>query len=264
MSNEVGLLLRKWRNARRMTQEQVCQEAEVSTRHLSCVETGKSRPSAELLLILGSVLELPLRERNALLLAGGHAPAYRQSEWSSAELNDAKAVLQLMLDHAEPFPAVVVDGAWNLRMANGAAQLLVARFVQDPMALMALGEPNLLRMFLHPAGLRSRCLNWEQAAGSVLARAQQECVAMPDPSVEALLREVLAYPGIPNGWQHPPLESPGLLLPLRLGDGEQELNFVTTIATLGTAQDITLREVRVESLYPADAATADAWRALRG
>ena len=249
----VGTLLRKWRQARKLTQLDLALDAEVSARHLSFLETGRSKPSREMLLILASVLEVPLRERNALLAAAGFTPAYRETDLSAPEMAPVRTILDFMLRHAEPYGAVVVDGCWNLLQANGPASIFTQTFVADPMAILALGPPNLLRLLLHPQGIRERCANWETLARAMVGRVHRELAVGHDGALARVLDEVLAYEGVPGDWRTLDVEEPSsLLLPMHMKHGEYDLRLYTTIASLGTAQDITLQELRVETFFPAD------------
>jgi len=262
-TSPVGPLLRKWRQLRKQTQLQLALEAEVSTRHLSCVETGKAAPSRELLLVLASVLELPLRERNLLLAAGGFAPVYRETDLNDPEMASILGALTFILDRHEPFPAVVVDGTWNLLRSNLAGQRITQRFVANPLKACMGKPPNLIRILLHPDGIRPHCPNWEVVAGKMLARLHREVCVTDDPRMRSLLLEVLDYPGVPSEWRVANLAQPAsLLIPMVLRDASVELSLFTTITTLGTAQDITLQELRIETLLPADPATEMALRKL--
>jgi len=246
-----------------MSQLEVALEAEVSPRHLSFLETGRSRPSAEMLLVLSSVLDVPLRDRNALLMAGGFAPAYRETDLDAPEMAPIRTVIDFMLKQAEPYGAVLVDGAWNLLQSNGPAAQVTGRFVVDPVAVLAEGPPNLLRLLLHPRGVRDRCPNWEEVARSMIARATRELAIHPHPELARTVEEVLAYEGVPGSFREVSLREPAtLLLPLHLRHEGLDLRLFSTITSLGTAQDITLSELRIEHFFPADPATDRAVRAM--
>jgi transcriptional regulator with XRE-family HTH domain len=259
----VGSMLRQWRAARNMTQLELALEAEVSTRHLSFIENGRSNPSREMLLILGSVLEIPLRERNALLVSAGFAPAYRETNLEAPEMAPVRTVVDFMLEQAQPYGAVVVDGSWNLLRANAPATLFTHTFVLDPPAVLMDGPPNLLRLLLHPAGVRQRCLNWQALARAMVGRVHRELAMAHDRALAAVLDQVLAYEGVPADWRVLDVQEPSsLLLPMHMRTERQELQFFTTITSLGTAQDITLQELRIESFFPADPESDRIWKDL--
>lgn len=248
---ELGGLLRGWRRSRRLTQEQLALEAEVSTRHLSCIETGKATPSREMLLLLAGVLDLPLRERNALLSAAGYAPAYRQTPFDAPEMAPVRKAASFLLERHEPYGAVVVDSAWNLLMANSAAGRLFA-----PLLGSASPPSNLLELLLAPGPVRTLILNWEEVVQATLHRTRWEAAAQgPEGPAAEILAKVLALPGLPEG--APALEGQ-LLLPLVLKLGPERLRFFTTVTTLGTPADVTAQELRIEAWFPADEAT-EAW-----
>ncbi|MEA2168608.1 MAG: hypothetical protein QOF76_1908 [Solirubrobacteraceae bacterium] len=252
--NRAGTLLREWRVRRRMSQLDLSLEAGVSTRHLSYVETGRSRPSADMVLHLAEQLDVPLRERNQLLLAAGHAPVFSQYDVDSPELEAARAALQAVLDAHEPFPALAVDRHWGMVAANRAIQGLIAGVAPE-----LLEEPvNVLRLSLHPDGLAPRIVNLGEWREHLLSRLAREATTLGDPALAALHAELSALPGPP-----PPPEAalPALAVPLRLRAGDAELVFLSTVTTFGTATDVTLAELSVEAFLPADAATAAALHA---
>ena len=253
-----GVLLKDWRVTRRMTQEQLAFAAEVSTRHLSCVETGRAQASREMVLVLGSALDVPLRDRNALLLSAGYAPVYRETDLSAPEMEPIRKAVDFLLARQEPYGAVVVDAAWNLRQANrGAARMFGA--LLEGRAMPAEGA-NILRMLFEEDGLRGICLNWEEVASAVLERAQREALLEgPRSAAAKVVDEVLSMPGVRVGLQKRSLATAlPLVIPvhLRLGDGEVRL--FSTLTTLGTPADVTAQELRIESYFPADDAT-DRW-----
>lgn len=252
----VGALLRDWRQRRRLSQLDLALEAGVSARHLSFVETGRSRPSAEMLLHLAERLEVPLRERNQLLLAAGYAPRYGELDLDDPELAPVKKAIDVVLAGQEPYPAIVVDRQWGLVAANRPVGLFLEGV--DP----ALLEPpvNCLRLALHPDGLAPRIGNLGEWRGHLLSRLDREIALSGDPGLQALHEELLGYPGAP--YEHDATIDGDIVVPLRLTtvDGE-ELCFLSTVATFGTAIDVTVAELSIESFFPADAATADALRA---
>ncbi len=252
-----GELLRRWRVARRQSQLTLATEAEISSRHLSFLETGRAQPSREMVLLLCSTLDVPLRERNSLLIAAGYAPVYRETALLAPELAHVRRALDFMLAQQEPYPALVVDRHWNLLRQNEAAGRLLALFL-DAGALAELpGPPNVVRLTFHPRGLRPYITNWEALAGPLIQQVHREAIGgVPDEGTRRLLEELLAYPGVPGRWRTPDATAQTVpLVPLSLQKGDLALRFFTTIATLGTPQDITLQELRVECFFPADEAT---------
>jgi transcriptional regulator with XRE-family HTH domain len=251
----VGQLLRSWRQRRRLSQLDLASEAGVSTRHLSFVETGRSRPSREMLLHLAEQLEVPLRERNELLLAAGFAPAYGSRGLAHPDMAAVSRALDLVLGAYEPYPALVVDRAWELVMANAPVALLTAGTAAH------LLEPpvNVLRLSLHPDGMAPRIANLPQWRGHVLHRLGREAQLTGDPALGALHRELTALPG---GIDRSTPD--GIIVPLRLRTDAGLLSFVSTVTTFGTAVDVTAAELSVEAFLPADAETADALRAADG
>jgi transcriptional regulator with XRE-family HTH domain len=249
----VGTLLRQWRERRRLSQLDLALQAGVSARHVSFVETGRAQPSREMLLHLAEELDVPLRERNPMLLAAGYAPAYSSRTLDDEEMGPARAALELILGGYQPYPALAVDRGWNLVSANPSVALLTGG------AAAELLEPpiNVLRLSLHPDGLAGQILNLAQWRGHILDRLAREVAATGDDELAALHRELLGYPG---GLRHGPRTE--LAVPLRLRLADQELAFLSTVTTFGTAVDITLAELSIEAFLPADASTAAALHAL--
>jgi len=255
----VGDLLREWRQRRRLSQLDLANEAEVSARHVSFVETGRSRPSRELLLHLAEHLDVPLRDRNTLLLAAGYAPLYAERSLETDELRPVRDALAQMLAGHEPFPAVVVDRRWDLVSANAAAMQLIGSRVSPELLAAPL---NTLRLSLHPDGLAPHIVNLAQYAAHLIARLDRQAAAAQDTDLRALSRELRGYPGVPSGViDHADIVS-RLFVPLvlRATDGGAPMTFFSTIATFGTALDLTVAELAVEQFFPADAATAAALR----
>ncbi|MCA9705092.1 MAG: helix-turn-helix transcriptional regulator [Myxococcales bacterium] len=255
----IGPLLRRWRSTRGMSQLALAQQAEVSTRHISCVENGKAQPSREMVLVLASALDVPLRERNALLVAAGFAPVYRESEIAEPQMAHVRRALDFILERQEPYPALVLDRSWNLRLANRGTQRLLAAMPVDLAALGPLAS-NALHLLFHPAGLCRYVVNWDEVARVVLARllheAQHDALGLPlRPLVHALMR----YPGVPQRCTEPsPADASQVLIPIHVRHDGVELRLFTTLTTLGTPIDITAQELRIECYYPADDAT-EAW-----
>jgi len=232
----------------------------VSPRHLSFVENGRSRPSPELLLSLAEHLELPLRERNVLLLAGGYAPRYSETSLDAAAMQRVRAALQRMLDTHHPYPGVVIDRCWNIMLANVAAGALLHGL---PPAL--LGPPtNVFRVCLHPEGLASRTRNLPEWSAYLLGQLHRATLLTGDPALARLSEEVGRYPNLHLGAPRRDGEEPTLLVPIRLDVGGAELAMFTTLTTFGTPQDITLAELAVELFFPADAASEALLRGERG
>src|SRR5712691_5544265 len=258
-----GTLLKHWRLARRMSQLALALEAEISARHLSFLETGRALPSRDMVLLLASMLDVPLRERNALLLAAGYAPVYQERSLAAPELAPVQRALDFILRRQEPYPGLVLDQYWNVVLHNeGAAR--VFRYFLPPDASGISGRPNAMRLTFHPQGLRPWITNWDALASQLIQRLHHEVVrALPGDRAVALLAELLAYPGVPPQWRTPDLAVAAVpLLPLELCKGDVRMSFFTTLATLGTPQDITLEELCIESFFPADQATEDAVQRL--
>lgn len=259
-------LLRGWRDARKLSQLELALGSRISQRHLSFLESGRARPSREMVLQLAEALEVPLRERNTLLTAAGFAAIYRQSDLGSPAMAAVRDALRLMLEHHEPNPATVVDRDWNLLMRNDAAQRLLG-LAGDAEAIWRRvcpdGVHNVLRLTFHPEGLRPYIANFDEAAPVLLNRTRREAAACGSASLLKLLDEVLAYPGIPEAWRAPDWQAPPPpVLPLELAKDGLRLRLFSTITTFGTPQDITTDELRVESFFPADAATAERLRQM--
>lgn len=256
-SRRVGELLRDWRQRRRLSQLGLAVEAEVSARHLSFVETGRSRPSRELVLHLAEHLDVPLRERNDLLLAAGYAPVYQESSLDAAEMAPVRAALDKILGGHEPFPAVVVDRHWNIVTANRAALEVITPGVAP--ALLA-PPINAYRVSLHPDGLAARIANFGEYSAHLMARLHRQIIASADPELSSLYDEMLRYPGV-SATDGPVEAAEMLFVPLVLRSDDGDLTFFSTVATFGTALDVTMAELAVESFFPADAATERALRA---
>jgi len=197
----LGRLLRQWRERQRMSQLALAVEAEVSARHLSFIETGRAQPSREMLLLLARVLEVPPRARNELLLAAGFAPMYRERALGAPEMAQVRRALDFMLRQQEPYPGLVVDGRWNILLANQGAQRLIGLFL-DPAQAAALGPPNAMRLFCHPRGMRPYIVNWEATAAALVQWLHRDLLrSAGDPETVRLLEELLAYPDVPRHWR---------------------------------------------------------------
>jgi transcriptional regulator with XRE-family HTH domain len=257
-----GDLLMRWRKTRRMSQLGLALEAEISSRHVSFIETGRARPSREMVLRLAQALDVPLRERNDLLLAAGFAPMHRETPLDAPEMAPMLAALRIILGRHDPFGAVAMDRNWDIVMASAASSALInqcrlpATAAIEPLSLTAAPRPNMIRLICHPEGMRRILVNWAEIVVDTLTRVEHEVARDPNPKRRALLDEVFAYPDVAaaraasHGHGVPPLMIP---VSLRLPSGDV-LNLMSTIATLGTAEDITLRELRIEAFYPLDPA----------
>jgi len=253
-TGSVGTLLQYWRKARRLSQLALAVEAEISARHLCFVESGRAKPSREMILILANALEVPLRERNALLLAAGFAPLYRESKLDAPELKSVRAALEAILRQQEPYPAVVMNRHWDILNSNAGA----ARFFGHLLGGRAPDGPaNVLRMMFHPKGLRPFVENWESVAEALIHRVHREAVGgVSDDATLKLIEEITGYPGVPKRWRALNLEVPLVpVIPVTFRRNGKAFAFFSTVTTLGTPQDVTLQEIRLECFFPADADT---------
>ncbi len=241
-----------------MTQQHLSEAAEVSTRHLSCLETGKATPSRQMVLLLGSALDLPLRERNALLLAAGYAPAYAARDLDGPELAQVRQVLGFLMKQAEPYGAIVADHRWDLLMMNRPMRAMMQWLLGEVPSGV-----NLMHLTFDPHGLRPFIRNFDALAPLMIDRLVREADAQVDGGLHTLVDELLAYPGTQQGWRRPDLDrAPPILVPLHLAHAGVELSLFTTLTTLGTALDVTLQELRIEMYFPADDASDLAARQL--
>jgi transcriptional regulator with XRE-family HTH domain len=259
MANELGALLRYWRDRRGTSQLDLSLDAGVSQRHISFIESGRSAPSRQMLMDLAQALDIPLRERNGLLLAAGYAPAYADAPWDGAEMQSVTCALGRMLRQHEPFPALVMDRYWDVVMANAAAP----RFFNCFIDLAARPQPrNLLHLMFDPAGMRPFIAGWETVAKSLIQRVYREAVGrVLDERTQALLTALLAYPDVKADWKNPKVTSALPVVPTMpvislsfVKDGV-ELRYFSMVATVGTPQTVAAQELRLECLFPADAAT---------
>lgn len=255
-----GDQMREWRSLRGMSQVDLALAADVSTRHVSFVETGRSQPSREMVLRLAEVLEMPLRERNHLLLAAGYAPLFGERSLDAADLAPVRKALELVLGSHEPYPAFVLDAGWNILLANRAHHRLLGLLFPD-----GLPEPvNAVRLVFDPEQLRPHVLEWELVAHVLGRRIRQQLRQPGLPEGRARqLRNLLAFPDVDRAIAR--LEAPAdssILIPLGLDLGGVRLSFFSTLATIGTPLDVTLEELRIESLFPADEATEARVQAL--
>jgi transcriptional regulator with XRE-family HTH domain len=247
-----GELLREWRKRRSVSQLELSLDSEISARHLSFVETGRAKPSREVVVRLAETLEVPLRERNTLLLAAGYAPVYPERPLDAAEMEPVRAALDRFLRAHEPYPALVVDRHHTIVAANDALGAVTAGCAP------ALLEPpaNAIRVALHPQGMAPRTINLAEWSAHLLSRLRREAAITGDPQLEQLSAEVAGYPGVVSTLPASAHTGADIVVPLRLRDGERELAFISTISTFGTAVDVTLSELAIEAFYPANAETA--------
>ena len=263
-STTAGDLLRDWRQRRRLSQLALAVDAEISQRHLSFVESGRSLPSREMVLRLTEQLEVPLRERNAILVAAGFAPIYRDRPLDAPELAGARAVIARILDGHDPHPALAVDRHWTLLASNRAVGALLAGVAGHLLE----GPVNVLRISLHPEGLASRIVNFREWQNHIFRRLAHEIAVSADPQLTALLDELKTYPS-PGGNAAPrraaPVETSGAIaIPLILTSPAGPLSFLSTTTVFGTAVDVTLSEVTIEAFFPADAQTVKTMAVLAG
>jgi transcriptional regulator with XRE-family HTH domain len=250
----VGELIRQWRQHRRLSQLDLAGEADISTRHLSYVETGRALPSRAMLLHLAERLAIPLRERNALLTAAGYAPMYAEHSLADPALAAARKAVDLVLSGHEPYPAIAVDRHWTLVAANAAVPPLLAgvraELLQPPV--------NVLRLSLHPQGLAPRIANLAQWRAHLIARLHAQIAVTNDGRLSELMRELCEYP-VPAASDHDvgrDADHAGIVVPLQLRTDAGLLSFLSTTTVFGTPVDITLQELALESFFPADAQTA--------
>jgi transcriptional regulator with XRE-family HTH domain len=262
-----GLLLKQWRSQRGFSQLDLAVTSQVSQRHISFLESGRAKPSREMVLQLAEVLEIPLRQQNLMLTAAGFAPIHAETDLSAPEMVSIRKALDFMLRQQEPYPAIVVDRYWNLLLTNPAANRLLNAFIA-PEELQALfyrdGRVNLMRAMFHPQGFRPFIVNWDDFSVNLLQRLHREAIAEGESEQsKALLDELMGYPGITEVWQPSTRTTQNtMLLTVHLKRGDLELEFFSTIATLGTPYDITLQELRIECLFPANDSTERNWKKL--
>ncbi|MGX1807175.1 helix-turn-helix domain-containing protein [Nocardia sp. NPDC055321] len=257
-ASPVGALLREWRQRRRLSQLELALAADSSARHVSCVETGKAQPSRAMVLKLCDVLDVPLRERNTVLLAGGFAPEYRESVLGDVQLAAARAALDTMLATHEPYPAIAVDRYWNVVATNRAMGLFSGEVDEHLME-----RPNVYRLALHPAppGAATRMINHGQVRALLLDRLQRQVRTTGDPFLRDLYEEVSRYP-VPPGTEPDSAAPTSFAVPLRVATPRGELRMFSTMVTFGAPSDITLAELAIELFYPLDDFTAETLRTL--
>jgi transcriptional regulator with XRE-family HTH domain len=258
----VGEHLREWRQRRRLSQLALACDAEISTKHLSFLETGRAQPSREMVLRLADRLEVPLREQNVLLVSAGYAPVFAERPLADPALQAARHAIDLVLSGHEPYPALAVDRHWTMVTANSAVQRLLAGV--DPAMLVP--PVNVLRLSLHPGGLAPRIANLAEWRAHLLARLRRQIDVSADLGLVDLLNELSSYPkpAMPPGRKPAPIDDVGVVVPFRLATDGGVLSFISTTTVFGTPVDITLSELAIESFFPADAATAEALRHMAG
>ena len=252
-----GSLLRQWRNARRMSQQQLAIESEVSTRHISYVENGKSAPSREMVLILASALDLPLRERNSLLSTAGFAPVYRETNLSAPEMQPVRHAFDTILAHHEPYPAIVLTRAWDVVNMNQAFMRLFAFLLEPPVDPIV--AQNIMHALFHPQGVRPYVANWEEVASFLIDRLYREAIIELETSESRkLLDALLDYPGVPARMHEVDLAAaPKVCITVNLEKDGTRLALFSTLTTLGTPLDVTAQELRIESYFPANDVTGE-------
>lgn len=252
----LGEQLREWRVRRRMSQMDLALDSEISTRHLSFIETGRSRPSAAMLQRIADCLEVPHRARNALLLAGGYAPDYQERPLDSAEMAGMKAIVEHVLKGHEPYPALAVDRHWNMVAANSAVEILVRLAAPE----LFVPPVNVLRIALHPDGLAPHIANRGEWRAHLLERLDHQIDASADAGLIALREELAGYPAGADA--HDASEANGIAVPLVLDTPMGQIRFVSTVTIFGTPVDITLSELAIEAFFPADAESAALLQAM--
>lgn len=262
-----GLLLKQWRSQRGFSQLDLAVTSQVSQWHISFLESGRAKPSREMVLQLAEVLEIPLRQQNLMLMAAGFAPIHAETDLSAPEMTAIRQALDFMLRQQEPYPAIVVDRYWNLLLTNNAATRLLTTFIAPEQLQTHFyrdGKVNLMRAMFHPQGLRPFIVNWEDFSGHLLQRLHREAIADGESEQSrALLDELMNYPGIAETWHQTDRTGQNtMLLTVHLKRENLELQFFSTIATLGTPYDITLQELRIECLFPAEEATEQDWKQI--
>jgi len=251
--SQFGTILRGWRDARRMSQLDLSLSADVSPRHLSCLETGKAQPGREVVLRLAETLDVPLRDRNALLMAAGYAPIYPETALATAPLAEVRRAIDLLLEQQEPYPALLLDRHWNMLQTNRGMDRVVRRVLGG----RASKHDNMIRQIFDPADVRATIVNWEEVARAVIGNLQHTLALSPSDSAgHALIAEALAYPGVPTRWRDLDVASaPAPLMTTIMRDGAEHLTFFSTITTFAMARDVTLEELRIECCFPIDERT---------
>jgi transcriptional regulator with XRE-family HTH domain len=257
------LLLKTWRQKRRLSQLDLALSSGVSQRHVSFLESGRAKPSRSMILQLSETLEVPLRERNEWLTAAGFAPIFRARPLDDPQMNQVMNAVRLMLTNHEPFPASAIDRAWNIRLANKPFDMMFAQFGEDLWHRVGGAQRNLMRLFFHPDGIRPYITNWTAVGPLLWRRAQREAEALGGEDMKALLKELSQYQDAETLWA----AADAALVPVLPFEVEKDglrVSLFAVIATFGTAQDVTADELRIETLFPADAATEKLFRSIAG
>jgi transcriptional regulator with XRE-family HTH domain len=252
-----GGLLKQWRTTRHLSQLALATEAGISTRHLSFLETGRAQPSREMVQLLTGMLDVPLGERNALLVAAGYAPMYAERPLGAPELAPVRRALEFILRQQEPFPALVLDRDWNIVMGNEASRRVFAPYKNGS------STPNVMRKVFDPQQMRPFIVNWQEIAECLMHNVHREVAATGAASLVALRDELLSYPGVPARWRTPDavaLVDPLVAMQLRRGDAA--MAYFSTITQFATSRDITLQQLKIECFFPADSATEEIARHL--
>ena len=253
------LLLKLWRQKRRMSQLELALSSGVSQRHVSFLEKGRAKPSRSMILQLSETLEVPLRDRNEWLTAAGFAPIFRARPLDDPQMNQIMSAVRMILTNHEPFPAIALDRAWNIRLENKSFDTMSAMLGQDLWQRVGGKERNLMRLFFHPSGIRPLVTNWLAIAPLLWHRARREADALGGDEMKQVLAELAPYQDDATIWT---AEATALVpvLPFNIEKDGLRISLFTVIATFGTAQDVTADELRIESLFPADAATEALFR----
>src|SRR6266404_5516425 len=256
-----GGLLKHWRNVRRLTQIELAGDANISARHLCFLETGRAQPSREMVQLLGSALDLPLEERNALHVAAGFVPPYGDQGLAADNLQHVRQALDFILRQQEPYPAIVIDGRWDVRIRNEASGRLFKTF-RESFEMESDLTDNAMHVVFHPKGLRQFIVNWDEFAGQLIQILHRD-VAQGSRSAAQLLGEIMAYPGLLAEWRLPRQASASsLVMTMHLAKGDYRLAFFSTFTTLAMPMDAALQQIKIECFFPADDATADKARQL--
>jgi transcriptional regulator with XRE-family HTH domain len=254
-------LLREWRQRRRLSQLDLALSANVSQRHVSYLESGRANPSRHMILQLSETLDVPLRDRNAWLVAAGFAPVFHSRPLDDPQMGQVMSAVRMMLAAHEPFPAIALDRAWNVRMSNRPFDRLSGMLGDDIWERVGGGPRNLTRLFFHPAGIRSLVTNWAAIGPLIWRRAQREAEALGGHEMKAVLDELAPYQDTEILWSAADAAL-APVLPFQMQVGDQAISMFAIIATLGAAQDVTADELQIETLYPADAQSEALFRGM--
>jgi transcriptional regulator with XRE-family HTH domain len=255
-SPELGTMLRHWRDLRGTSQLELSSHTGVSQRHISFIESGRSSPSRQTLMDLAQALDVPLRDRNSLLLAAGYAPIYSAAPWNAGEMQGVTRALERMLRQHEPFPAVVMDRYWNVLVTNEAAPRFFNSFIDMKRRT---GPRNMLHLLFDPDGMRPHIAEWDQVAPTLIHRIARESVGhVTDLKTQELITALLSYPGTKGEWKTPravPTTPTLPVIPLGFIHNSETLRYFSMVTTVGTPQTIAAQELRIECLFPVDEST---------